>query len=645
MKWRIFAGLITGVAVLVLSVAIYWPGLSGGFFFDDSANILESASIQLKSVSTESLLRVWESGKAGPLGRPVSMLSFAANYYFSEFDPFWFKLTNLLIHCVNGVLVYFLGLLMLRAAVPSGSALIGVRLGALIVAALWAVNPIQLTSVLYVVQRMTSLSSMFVLMALILHVWARQQNGLGWKNVVSYALAWAVFLPLAMLSKETGVLYLLYVAAYEAVLHRNFTGSLDRFAKIYLVLLGLAGAGLLFYLGINPESGLLRAYEGRTFTFSQRVLTEPRIIWAYIQMIVAPTMPAFGLYHDDFAVSTGLFKPVETFFAIAGLVVLLVSAFWTRRAAPLVSFGILWFLVGHSLESTIFPLELMHEHRNYLPSFGIMVLIGAALMSKRLTGSKYKVLTSSSVLALFLYFVLITHLRADMYGEDFRRTQIEADYHAESVRSNYEAGALRVNMYNQNPEPILASFAEKYFARVNSLDPTYKLGLIGMLQLDCLSSKSARVEIFDELKSRLANGKWIPFDRTVMHGIAEMANEGTICLSREQVDELFTVALGNSFTSPEDRSVVRSDHVLYLWMGQKDHLAARDVLTKAIADNEGDVLNRINLLQLFRMQGDRNGVLTLLADLQGRRLSRQDRALIQEVKDELVAQGVVSNGL
>ena len=60
-----------------------------------------------------------------------------------------------------------------------------------------------------------------------------------------------------------------------------------------------------------------------------------------------------------------------------------------------------------------------------------------------------------------------------------------------------------------------------------------------MLQLDCLYDKSARVEVFDELKSRLANGEWIPFDRTVMHGIAEMANEGTICLSREQVDELF----------------------------------------------------------------------------------------------------------
>ena len=258
----------------------------------------------------------------GPLRRPVSMLTFAANYYLSGFSPFWFKLTNLLIHCVNGVLVYFLGLLMVRAAAPSGRAVVrSARLVAVVVAALWAFNPIQLTSVLYVVQRMTSLSSMFVLMALILHVWARQQNGLGWKNVVCYALAWGVFLPLAMLSKETGVLYFLYVAAYEAVLHRNFTGSLDRFAKIYLVLLGLAWLGLLLYLGISPEPGLLRGYEGRTFTLSQRVLTESRIIWAYIQMILAPTMPAFGLYHDDFVVSTGIFKPIETVFAICGLVV------------------------------------------------------------------------------------------------------------------------------------------------------------------------------------------------------------------------------------------------------------------------------------------------------------------------------------
>ncbi len=188
-------------------------------------------------------------------------------------------------------------------------------------------------------------------------------------------------------------------------------------------------------------------------------------------MIVVPTMPDFGLYHDDFSISTGLFKPVETVFSIVGLVALFVSAFLARNKAPIVSFGIFWFLAGHSLESTIFPLELMHEHRNYLPSLGIVVLVLPVLTSSRMNNSIYRLLTSSSALAFLVYFGLITHLRADMYGDDFRRTQIETDYRSESVRSQYEAGALMVRLYERQHEPLLASFAEKHFERINELDP------------------------------------------------------------------------------------------------------------------------------------------------------------------------------
>lgn len=644
-KQQSAAWLAIGCLLLLLVLVIYWPGLRGGFFFDDSVNILEQESVQLKAISWESLLYVWDSGIAGPLGRPVSMLSFAANYYFSDFDPYWFKLTNLLIHCVNGILVYLLGLLTLRAAAPSINSLLRARLVGLVVAAMWALNPIQLTSVLYVVQRMTSLSAMFLLLSMTMHVWARQKKSGGWKNLVCYALAWGVFFPLAVFSKETGVLYLLYVAVYEALIQRRLKSGLDHFAKIYLILLGLAGAGLLGYLGLAPGGGLLGGYQERSFNLVQRLLTECRIIWVYIEMILAPTMPAFGLYHDDFVISTELFKPPATFAAICTLGLLFLSACLLWKRAVLVSFGIFWFLAGHSLESSIFPLELMHEHRNYLPSFGILLAVGSALTSRKMTEPIYKMLTSGAILVLFLYSALITHLRADMYGDDFRRTQIESSYRSESLRSNYEAGALLVNMYNQHREPLLMGFAEKYFERVNSLDPTYKLGLIGMLQLDCLSDKSARVEAFDELTLRLANGKWIPFDRTVMHGIAEMANEGTLCLSREQVDQLFTAALANKSASLQDRSVVKSDYTLYLWLGQKDYVAARDVLTSAVIANENDVLNRINLLQLRRRQGDAKGVLASLADLRGKNLSRQDRALLQEVSSELVAQGVIANNL
>ena len=637
---------IGGFGLLSLHAMVYWAGLTGGFFFDDSANILEPAGIQVKNISLNALLNVWESGIAGPLGRPISLLSFAANYYFSGFDPYWFKLTNLLIHCVNALLAYLFCLLLIRTTKRS---ILGLgakeHLSAVVAAALWAFNPIQLTSVLYVVQRMTALSSMFVLIALLLHVWARQQKSLGWKSLACLIAAWGLFLPTAMLSKETGVLFLLYVAVYEAILQPKFAGEVDRLAKVYFVLLGMASVGLLLYIGFNLQAVLLRGYEDRTFTLAQRVLTEPRIIWTYIKMIVVPTMPDFGLYHDDFSISTGLFKPVETVFSIVGLVALFVSAFLARNKAPIVSFGIFWFLAGHSLESTIFPLELMHEHRNYLPSLGIVVLVLPVLTSSRMNNSIYRLLASSCALAFLVYFGLITHLRADMYGDDFRRTQIETGYRSESVRSQYEAGALMVRLYERQHEPLLASFAEKHFERVNELDPEHKLALIGMLQLDCLSDQSARVEVQKELKRRLASGKWNVFDRTAMHAIADMSKEGALCLTRGQVDALFDAALGNKKASLKDRSVVLSDYALYLWLGQKDYVATREVLMRAVSDNDNDVLNRFNLLQLSRLLGDKDGVLALIADLKGRHLSRQDRALLEDAIREMSAQGAITNNL
>lgn len=621
-------------------MVVYWPGLKGGFFFDDAANILASGSIKINDLSVDSFLNVWGSGIAGPLGRPISMLTFAANYYFSDFDPYWFKLTNLLIHTLNTLLVYCLYVLLIKSCNIKEEPAAKYHLLAVVLAALWALNPIQVTSVLYVVQRMTSLSSAFVLMGLILHIWVRQRQVWDRPSQICFAVAWALCLPMAMLSKETGVLFLLYVAAYEGVLHRNVNGSLDRFAKIYLALLSLAGVFLLFDLFFSLGPGLLQPYDIRNFTLVERLMTESRIIWAYIKMIVVPNLSDFGLYHDDFVISKGLFEPVETFVAICGLFISLVAAWLMRNKVPVVSFGIIWFFVGHSLESTIFPLELMHEHRNYLPSIGVVFLIVPALTSDKLKISTYRMLIGVCAMGLLVYFSLITYLRADMYGDNFRRTQIEAQYHIESVRSQYDAGAVLVNRYNQLNEPILAALAEKHFERVNSLDATYKLGLIGMLQIDCLSQKSAREEVYEELMSRIADSKWEPLNRTVMHGIAEMSNAGTLCLNRVQVDALFSTAIGHRSASLKDRSVLYSDYALYLWIGQNDYQSARSALVKSITEDESDILNRINLLQLVRFLGDREEVLNLLADLQTKKLSRGDQARIQRIKSELSVEGV-----
>lgn len=625
----------------LLVAVIYWPGLRGGFFFDDYVNIIEPAEIQLKNISIESLRNLWESGRAGPLGRPVSMLSFGANYYFAGFNPFVFKLTNLAIHCLNGFLLYFLTGLFARAAYPS-SGTRRIRLLAAIVATLWVIHPIQATSVLYVVQRMTSLASMFMLLVLIFHVWGRQREKLGRIELASFAMAWGVFFPLAMLSKETGVVVLLYVAAYEAILHRNYIKRLDLFGSWYLRLLFVLGCISLVYI-FAPGRTWMQAYDTRSFTLSQRLLTESRIIWEYVHLIVMPALPDFGLYHDDFKLSTGLFSPASTLFAIVGLFGLAAISWIGRIKWPLISFAILWFLLGHSLESSILPLELMHEHRNYLPSLGVFIILIAVLQSSAMSVPAYRLIAYCGISAFAVYCAFLGYLRADLYGNDFRRTQIESEYRKDSARTQYEAGAALVNMYNIRHEPILAALADKHFDRAITLNSTSKLALVGKLQIDCLSGRPARIAVLDELKNGLAGKKWIPVDLTLMHGIAEMSNAGTICLDRKQMDGLFGAAVSNKSTSIKDRSVIYSAYADYLWNGQKDYAATRDVLVRATNENANDISNRLNLMQLYRLLRDRAGVLRTLEDLDNRKLEGRDRLKFQSIKRELAAEGVVAN--
>ena len=165
---------IVFILILGATYLIYYPGLWGDYVFDDSANILENKKLAITSLDWNSLSAAFWSGGAGPLGRPISMLSFALNYYFTGFDPYYFKLTNLTIHFINGILIYFLSLLIFkRLNVEKKIRAELVPYLALIVSAIWLIHPLNLTSVLYVVQRMTSLSTLFGFLTLVLYCYWR----------------------------------------------------------------------------------------------------------------------------------------------------------------------------------------------------------------------------------------------------------------------------------------------------------------------------------------------------------------------------------------------------------------------------------------------------------------------------------------
>ena len=150
--------------VLVVGTVVYIPGLTGDFVFDDAGNLLINDHLRIEHLDFSSLRAAAFSGDAGPLRRPISMLSFALNYYFTGFNPFYFKLVNLGIHLLNGVSLYLFISLLLRAlpkAIDDAAASARHRFLAVSVTAAWLLHPLALTSVLYVVQRMNSLSVLF----------------------------------------------------------------------------------------------------------------------------------------------------------------------------------------------------------------------------------------------------------------------------------------------------------------------------------------------------------------------------------------------------------------------------------------------------------------------------------------------------
>jgi tetratricopeptide (TPR) repeat protein len=433
-------------SLIALSALVFFPGISGPYVFDDYSNLLNNSFVQVKSLDADTLKNASYSLAAGPLKRPVAMLSFALNHYFAggfeKTTPF--KLVNLFIHALNGLLVFwFARLVFSRLGYLNGRAgqigVIGGRYTLLlagIVALLWVIHPIQLTSVLYIVQRMTLLSGFFVLLALIGYLQGRQWVAEGRRQG-----SWLIILALlgggvlGMLSKENAILLPVFVLAIEFVLFPNERpwrswNQIPPFGKNLLLLSAVMVAGLILIIA------LLLAWPGysiRHFNMIERLMTEPRVMCFYVSLILAPRINEFGLLHDDIAISHSLLSPWTTLPSLLALVSMLGYAIYARRHQPLLSLGVLWFFSAHLLESTVFPLEVAHEHRNYLAVLGILFVIVHLLDRGSMQLGHLKLWGLIPVMALV--FAGTSYARATQWGD------INSLYRYEAIHHPHSAGA------------------------------------------------------------------------------------------------------------------------------------------------------------------------------------------------------------
>ena len=351
-----------------LAIVAYWEGLNGPFLFDDAPN--------LNALGELGGIRDWVSFKAyvlggwsGPTGRPLSLLSFLIN------DNTWpsvastFKYTNLCLHLICGLLLTWVVYLLLRLTrLPELRA----TWVAVLASSLWLLHPYWVSTTLYVVQRMTILSALFMLAGMVGYLKGRLWLAQPTRHPprAAYALmtvSAGLGTLLAVLSKENGGLLPLLLLVVEVFLRRMQADAPPH--RLWLaIVLGLPSLAVAAYL-VKHIDFSPNIWPNRTFDQVERLYSEARIVWGYIDQLWLPRIEGAGLFQDGFEKSHSLFQPIETLWAFLGWIAVILALPWLYRRLPFAWLAIVFFLCGHLVESTVIGLELHFEHRNYAPAF------------------------------------------------------------------------------------------------------------------------------------------------------------------------------------------------------------------------------------------------------------------------------------
>jgi hypothetical protein len=492
--------------LLLVTFLIYVPGLQGDFIFDDYVNIVTNDNAHLDQLSWAEVRQLWSSGVATAISRPLSMLSFGLNYYLTNLNPFYFKLTNVLIHLLTSVGIYLLAIELFRIGLTADEADANKRrLLALLVAGCWALHPLNVSTVLYVVQRMTQLSALVSVYTLLYYCKFRQREHCSQRAAVLFLALLSSLIVIGVLFKENALLVVLFIFCIEMFLLRFRTHNEGHrlFIKLFLsCLIALPAVGVIALLFISPES-VIGSYELRTFTVWERLLTEARVIWWYIGWVLIPDNREMVFYYDTIVISRSLLDPISTLFAVLALIGLFAFLIAVRKRAPILAFGIAFFLAGHAMESTIIGLELVFEHRNYLPAFGL--LFGCIYTLLSLPQGILRTQAAAGVLGIYLLFLAHgTFEETRKWSSTFEHLSALVELNPDSHRTNYGMGYFLLGLASQTPNnAALLDLAAEYFGHAAKSDDKAIRGHVGIIQANSQNGKPIDPAIVDELMSRV----------------------------------------------------------------------------------------------------------------------------------------------
>lgn len=378
--------LVIYAGISVLAYGLYSFGLNGPYLLDDMSSL---QGLQVNDL--QSFLGYVFGSDTGPTGRPLAMLSFFIDEQYLPSEAYSFKYTNILCHLLAGLLLWWL----IYRLVPFFKVSVSRGWCATFVAGFWLLSPLQISSVLYVIQRMTLLSFVFGLCAM--HMWLSLRMDFDrsrWLRRAGQYLGFVFFVVCALLSKEVAVTIFLLVLLLECSL---FGWRLRGVNSIQFLAVAPVVCCVLYILWAFPAS--VRAYEYREYSLLDKLLLWPEVMLYYLSKALFVDVSVSNVYCDQLwragASLAGFLKSSVLLLLLAGL------GFSLSGRSRLFWLGLAWFVLAHLLESSYIPIEPCFEHRNYwaLPGVGLM-LFSFLVQIKRLWGSSVCILVAAAVLGL-----------------------------------------------------------------------------------------------------------------------------------------------------------------------------------------------------------------------------------------------------
>jgi tetratricopeptide (TPR) repeat protein len=453
----------------LVAALIYSNTFSASFHFDDGVNIVDNPRIK----HLPNLLDF--SGS-----RYVGFLSFALNYHFAGLSLFGFHLVNLIIHISNGFLVFLLVRLLFRISstphlTPNALRFTTAPWIALSTALLFVVHPVQTEAVTYIVQRFASLATLFYLLTVLFYLKWRLSPAQTPSRFAWYAAAILATI-LAMKTKEITLtlpfmLLLVEYIGFGPPARKQWIDLIPFFLILPIIPLSRPGA-----LG-EGEAGF--ASDVHALSRPDYLFTQFRVIVTYLRLLVFPVNQNLDY---DFPTAHSLFEPPVflSFLLLSTLgAVAVYLLFFSRRTATdprlrLIGFGILWFFITLSIESSLIPIrDIIFEHRIYLPSVGFWLAVTAALFGY---SDRWRIPAAIGLGGMIVLYSIATYQRNRVWQDELSLWSDVVQKSPNKARGHVNLGATYIDQDRLDEairECITALALQPGFAEAH-----YNMGLI-----------------------------------------------------------------------------------------------------------------------------------------------------------------------